>query len=158
MVLRLVSVRDLSKAFDKMNHHALFIKLMHHLVLCALLELLETWFAITCAKWGSAFSHFLTWQLGFVRVVFCRPPCSVSISMMLLKKVSACGSGCHLSLISASIFCYADDILLIAASVQSLQTLLHLWEAEFIYLYMCINSRKSVCIGWCVPLFGHIFL
>ena len=43
-------------------------------------------------------------------------------------------------------FCYADDILLIAPSVQSLQTLLHLCEAELIYLDMCINSKKSVCI------------
>ena len=43
---------DLSKAFDKMNHHALFIKLMHRLVPSVLLELLETWFAssITCVK------------------------------------------------------------------------------------------------------------
>ena len=61
------------------------------------------------------------------------------------KKVSACGSGCRLSLFSASMFCYANDIMLIAPSVQSLQTLLHLCEAELIYLYMCINSKKSVC-------------
>ena len=38
-------------------------------------------------------------------------------------------------------FYYANDILSIAASVQSLQTLLHLCEE-----LMCINSKKSVCI------------
>ena len=48
----------MSKAFDKTNHHALFIKLMHRVVPSVLLELLETWFAssITCVKWASAFS------------------------------------------------------------------------------------------------------
>ena len=33
---------DLSKAFDMMNHHVLFIKLMHHLVPSVILKLLET--------------------------------------------------------------------------------------------------------------------
>ena len=61
------------------------------------------------------------------------------------KKVSACGLVCRLSLFSASIFCYADAILLLAPSVQSLQTLLHLCEAELIYLDMCINRKKCVC-------------
>ena len=50
----------------------------------------------------------------------------------VVKKVSACGFGCHLSLFSASIFYYAHDILLIAPSVQSLQTLLHLCVAKLI--------------------------
>ena len=35
---------DLSKAFDKMDHHALFTKLMHRLVPNVLLELVEIWF------------------------------------------------------------------------------------------------------------------
>ena len=53
---------DLSKAFDKMNHRALFIKLMHRLVPSVLLELVETWFAssITCLKWDPRFQPFLT--------------------------------------------------------------------------------------------------
>ena len=58
------------------------------------------------------------------------------------NKVSACGSGCHSSLFSTSIFCYADDILLITSSVQSLQTLLHLCEIELIYSDKCINSKN----------------
>ena len=132
-----------------MNHHALnCVKLMHHLVPSILLELLETWFAssITCVEWDPRFQPFLTWQLGFVRVVFCRPPCSVSISMMLLKS-SAPVVRIAIYLYSVLVFfCYADDILLTAPSVQSLQTLLHLCEAELIYLDLCINSKKSVCI------------
>ena len=66
--------------------------------------------------------------------------------MMLRKKVSACGSVWHSSLFSASIFCYADDIMFIVPSVQSLQTLLNVCETEWTYLNMCINSKKSVCI------------
>jgi len=74
---------DLSKAFDKMNHHTLFIRLMQrHVsvplnVLCR--PILENWFSIcaTCVKWGSTFSQFFTLSCGirqrgvFVSVSFC---------------------------------------------------------------------------------------
>jgi len=50
---------DLSKAFDKMNHHGLFIKLMERNIPMNLLMLLEHWFAIECVKWGSIMSRFI---------------------------------------------------------------------------------------------------
>jgi len=52
---------DLSKAFDKMNYHSIFIKLMERNILINLLMLLEHWFAIgvTCVKWGSIMSKFI---------------------------------------------------------------------------------------------------
>ena len=44
---------DLSKAFDRMNHFALFVKLMNRNFPLQLLTILETWFRIskTCVKW-----------------------------------------------------------------------------------------------------------
>lgn len=50
---------DISKAFDKMNHHGLFIKLMHRRVPVNLLQVLEKWFmlSVTCVKWGSVLSR-----------------------------------------------------------------------------------------------------
>jgi len=67
---------DLSKAFDKMNHHALFIRLMQRHVPLNVLCILENWFSIcaTCVKWGSTFSWFFTLSCGrgsFVSVSFC---------------------------------------------------------------------------------------
>ena len=43
---------DLSKAFDKMSYHSLFIKLMERHILTNILSLLEQWFAVsvTCVK------------------------------------------------------------------------------------------------------------
>ena len=51
---------DLSKAFDRMNHYALFIKLMDRKLPNELLSLLEQWFSIsvTCIRWGACNSHF----------------------------------------------------------------------------------------------------
>ena len=43
-----MSAIDLSKAFDKVNHHALFIKLMHRNIPAQILELIENWFNDCC--------------------------------------------------------------------------------------------------------------
>jgi len=47
---------DFSKAFDKVNHHALFIKLMKWHIPNELLELFENWFTNchSCIKWVNA--------------------------------------------------------------------------------------------------------
>jgi hypothetical protein len=45
-----------------------------------------------------------------------------------------------------SIFLYADDILLLAPSVNALQSLLSACEEELLYLDMQINVKKSMCI------------
>ena len=46
---------DISKAFDKMNHHGLFLQLMQKQIPLNLLCILENWFKLcsTCIKWGS---------------------------------------------------------------------------------------------------------
>jgi len=51
---------DLPKAFDKMNHHGLFIKLTEKKIPVNLLLLFEHWFAVgvTCVKWGSVMSRY----------------------------------------------------------------------------------------------------
>jgi len=46
----------------------------------------------------------------------------------------------------ASIYLYADDILLIAPSVSGLQTLVNICETELMNVDMSINVKKSVCI------------
>lgn len=52
---------DLSKAFDKVNHHALLIKLMRRHLPTELLDTLEFWLnhSWTCVKWFDAISDFL---------------------------------------------------------------------------------------------------
>ena len=51
-----------------------------------------------------------------------------------------------MSAVSVSIFLYADDIVLVAPSVGSLQTLLTLLETLLENLDMRINATKSACI------------
>ena len=60
--------------------------------------------------------------------------------------VGNCNVGCYLSGVCASIFLYADDIILVAPSVESLQTLLAVCEDYLTSLDMRINVNKSCCL------------
>jgi len=63
----------------------------------------------------------------------------------VLEKVRLSAGGCHMKWHCVSILMYADDILLLAPSVSSLQNLLTLCEIELLNIDMCLNVRKSVC-------------
>ena len=54
--------------------------------------------------------------------------------------------GCTLCFVPICIILYADDILLLAPSINALQLLLHACESELCKLDLCINSSKSVCV------------
>ena len=64
----------------------------------------------------------------------------------VVKKAQSSGHGCYVRHTCVSILLYADDILLLAPSVSSLQMLLCMCETELEYLDMSINVKKSSCI------------
>ena len=61
-----VCTLDLSKAFDRMNHYALFVKLMERKFPSELLAILEMWFnkSVSCVKWNNNFSNFFCLSAG----------------------------------------------------------------------------------------------
>jgi len=57
---------DLTKAFDRMNHHALFVKLVERKFPSELLSILETWFRLSASyvRWGASFSILFSLSAG----------------------------------------------------------------------------------------------
>jgi len=57
---------DLSKAFDKVNHCALYLKLMKRLIPHEILNLLEFWLSAcySCVKWCNVWSDFFDVNFG----------------------------------------------------------------------------------------------
>ena len=120
---------DLSKAFDKMNHYGLFIKLMERQIPENLLLLLERWFSIcmSCVKYSNGVMHGpvgLLCAVEYDKEVCCLPAC--------LQLRHTCGS----------ILLYADDKLLLAPSVSALQLLLSVCEKELKWFDMSVNAKK----------------
>ena len=64
----------------------------------------------------------------------------------VVRTVLSRDTGCYVSHRCVSIFLYADDIIIIAPSVSSLQSLINACEEALLVLDMKINVSKSVCI------------
>ena len=79
---------DLSKAFDKMNHHALLIKRMNRQVPINLFEIMEKLFDLscTCIKRGSHVSMFFKLAAGVRQGRAMSPPVSSQYLLMTLSK------------------------------------------------------------------------
>jgi len=131
---------DLSKAFDKVNHHSLYLKLMKRRIPVELLQVFENWFSgcSACVKWNEAWSATFTMSFG-VRQGSVLSPFLFNIYLDDIARINDCTK-------RKFIIVYADDILLIAHSVSELEILLRACEKELLFLYMAINANKSCCL------------
>jgi len=139
---------DMSKGFDKMNHFALFIKLMERKFPIELLIILEKWFnmSITCVRWCGQVSYFFKLMAGVRQGGVLSPVLFAIFIDGIVSKAMSTNVGCYLSTVCVSLFLYADDILLLAPSVTGLQMLLNVCEQELTDLDMRLNISKSHCM------------
>ena len=139
---------DVSKAFDKVNHCGVFAKLMKRGLPVNLLSVLEDWFSkcFTCVKWNTVHSDLFKLNCG-VRQGGVLSPYLFSVYIDdIIETVSKQQIGCVYRSFVVSIILYADDILLLAPSIDSLQKLVNLCHLELSTLDLAINVKKSVCI------------
>jgi len=131
---------DLTKAFDKTNHHALFIKLMKRYLPVDVLDTLEYWLNNnwSCVKWFNVYSPSFKISFG-VRQGSVLSPFLFAVYLDDLVDRRIDGRFCYIVL-------YADDILLISSTVRELQILLNTCERELKWLDMAINVNKSCCM------------
>ena len=113
-----------------------------------LLRILEHWFKLchTSVRWNGQHSVFYKLNCGVRQGGVLSPYLFAIYIDDVIKKVIQCSVGCHFQQFCASIFLYADDILLLAPSVHYLQKLLYVVETELTWLDMAINPTKSCCL------------
>jgi len=127
---------DLRKAFDKVNHHALLIKLIKRNLPVHLLDILGNWLksCFSSVKWLHVFSDIFVIKFG-VRHGSVLSPFLFAIYLDDLPTV-------RFLIHRSFVVLYADDILLIAPSISELQQLLHNCEKELSWVDMRINEKK----------------
>jgi hypothetical protein len=139
---------DISKAFDKINHHALFIKLMKRKVPFVLIQILINWYSkcLCQVRWESALSKSFSLDRGIRQGGILSPYLfAIYVDDALITLVNS-GIGCNLFGLNVGALMYADDIVLIAASIHKLQKLLNLTENCFLEINLKFNVKKCMAM------------
>ena len=144
-----MSVRlDVSKAFDKVSHFALFVKLIDRSVPVNIIQVLLVWYSnsFACVNWNGLLSDFFPLKAGIRQGGTLSPVLFAVYVNSLLEKLEHSGLGCHVGSFFIGALMYADDLLLITPSVHALQLMINLCVNELDCLDMRINVNKSACI------------
>ena len=139
------SFLDASKAFDRLVHSGLFIKLMERNVPLPFLNIIISWYdGLVCrVKLGDSFSNCFEVTAGVRQGGVLSPDLySIYVDDLIGKLISS-GIGCYYGKMFAAALFYADDMALLAPSIRGLQRLLSICEAYCKEWDICLNSKKS---------------
>ena len=139
------SFLDASKAFDRLVHAGLFIKLLARDVPLIFLDLIIYWYdELYCrVRWDDAYSEWFRVIAG-VRQGGILSPDFYSIYIdNLMKILSDLNVGCHIRNMFIAALFYADDMALLSPSLRGLQKLLSACEQFCNDWDICLNSKKS---------------
>ena len=120
-----------------------------------LLCVFEHWFGIcyTCVSWGSLLSGFFKLECG-VRQGGVLSPYFFAINIdNIIDKPRDSGLGCYFKSVSMCCFLYADDIILLAPSIDALQRLINLCQTELELLDLTFNFFFFLKLFVCVLAF-----
>lgn len=140
---------DASKAFDRVH----YIKLFRLLLKKGLCPLVSRFLAslytnqIIRVKWGDKLSEEFTARNG-VKQGGVLSPVLFSIYLdELLLSLAKSGVGCYLGMVFVGAFAYADDVILLAPTLQALKHLLKVassYSAEFMITFNGVKSKLII--------------
>ena len=132
---------DASKAFDRLVHAGLFLKLL----LRIFLDTIIFWYSeLRCrVRWGDTLSSWFDVKAGVRQGGVLSPVLYCIYVDELVEILKATGIGCHLKNLFLSILLYADDMALLAPSQKGLQKLLHTTEQYCQQWDIMLNDKKT---------------
>ena len=139
------SFLDASKAFDRLVHSGLFLKLMQRKVPVIFLNIIISWYddLRCCVKWADQFSDWFNVTAG-VRQGGVLSPDFYSIYVDgLLQKLRDCKKGCYFRNQFAAALFYADDMALLSPSIRGLKILLKICEEYCSEWDIRLNDKKT---------------
>src|SRR3989442_7185890 len=143
-----VATIDVRKAFDKISYFGVLCMLQKSKVNTNLINVLENWFnkSFAIIKWCGVCSPKVSLSAG-VRQGSILSPLLFSLYVdCVLDRLEASGLGCFINSRCYNSFMYADDLMILIASLSHLQSLLSLCATAFEDLGLSINLTKSHCM------------
>lgn len=139
------SFLDASKAFHRLVHSGLFIKLMEKKVPKIFLDIIMTWHdGLFCrVKWDNCFSSWFNISAGVRQGGVLSPDLYCLYVDDLLRILHSLNIGCYVKGLFAAALFYADDMAVLAPSVKGLQLLLDACAEYCLEWDIMLNSKKS---------------
>ena len=139
------SFLDASKAFDRLVHAGLFLKLLQRRVPLTFLNVIIMWYSnLECrVRWGDSTSSWFTIEAGVRQGGVLSPVFYCLYVDDLVDILVALGIGCYLLKTFLSILLFADDMALLAPSLKGLQTLLNATESYCKQWDILLNAKKT---------------
>ena len=136
---------DARKAFDRVNHVKLFNILINKGLPGRLVKIIIDWYGKTFSvvRWNDCFSESRIVKSG-IRQGGILSPIFFNIYMdVLLNTLKSSEYGCHLGKTFLGCIAYADDLILLSASVCNLQKMLTICDNVGRQLDILFNAKKS---------------
>ena len=136
---------DASKAFDRLVHSGLFLKLMDRGIPVIILNLIISWYSeLSCrVKWGNHFSEWFEITAGVCQGGILSPDFYSIYVDGLIEKLKQSKRGCYYASNFAAALFYADDMAVLSPSVRGLESLLKICGEYCVEWDICLNAKKS---------------
>ena len=142
----LIGFIDASKAFDRINHHKLFLKLSQRGVPGSITRILAYWYSNQNmqVRWGSRVSTPFGVGNG-VRQGGLLSPALFNLYMDdLSDQLNHCRTGCMIGNTLVNHLMYADDLAIVSPSSAGFQQLLNICSIYGVTFDVKYNAKKSV--------------
>ena len=139
---------DASKAFDRVCHKKLFKCLIDHDICPLIIRIIAKMYELStmAVKWNKSISDFFQISNG-VRQGAILSPFLFSLYLdPLLNIINSSKKGCYIGNKPSNIFAYADDIVILAPSVDSLKFLINIVMNYSNDFKLNFNANKSFII------------
>ena len=143
-----IAALDASKAFDKLNHRCLVRKMLQRGIPQCFICVLTDWYTklTSVVRWQGMLSTSFSINAG-VRQGGVLSPVLFNLYMDdMIEQLKESGYGCYINRHFFGCIMYADDILLLSASVTGLQKLLDLSYKYSSRVGLTFNANKSNCV------------
>ena len=139
---------DITKAFDRVNIYGLLSKLIDRKVPKCIISIIKKWYenGYIFVKWNNATSFIVKLSHGVRQGGVLSPILFAVYVDDMLCKLNSSDIGCKYNGLPLAALMYADDIILISASVTQLQTLIKICDSSLEEIDLRINISKSFWI------------
>ena len=136
---------DASKAFDRLIHTGLFLKLLERKVPKIFLDLIIDWYGdLYCrVRWGDCFSCWYRVTAGIRQGGILSPNFYCLYIDELVSILESLNVGCYVLEVFMAALMYADDMALLAPSIKGLRLLLDTCSRFCEDWDICLNEKKS---------------